>query len=61
MPHVSEREPRILYVSISGFGQTGPLAERPAMDPVLQAYTGLMAENRARTACHTASRSSRST
>ena len=43
---VSERESRILYVSISGFGQTGPLAERPAMDPVLQAYTGLMAENR---------------
>jgi crotonobetainyl-CoA:carnitine CoA-transferase CaiB-like acyl-CoA transferase len=42
---VQEREPRILYVSISGFGQTGPLAERPAMDPVLQAYTGLMAEN----------------
>ena len=33
-------------VSISGFGQTGPLAERPAMDPVLQAYTGLMSENR---------------
>jgi crotonobetainyl-CoA:carnitine CoA-transferase CaiB-like acyl-CoA transferase len=43
---VSKREPRILYVSISGFGQTGPLADRPAMDPVLQAYTGLMAENR---------------
>lgn len=42
---VSAREPRILYVSVSGFGQTGPLAERPAMDPVLQAYTGLMAEN----------------
>jgi crotonobetainyl-CoA:carnitine CoA-transferase CaiB-like acyl-CoA transferase len=43
---VSAREPRILYVAISGFGQTGPLSERPAMDPVLQAYTGLMAENR---------------
>jgi crotonobetainyl-CoA:carnitine CoA-transferase CaiB-like acyl-CoA transferase len=42
---VSAREPRILYVSISGFGQTGPLAERPAMDPVLQAYTGMMIEN----------------
>jgi crotonobetainyl-CoA:carnitine CoA-transferase CaiB-like acyl-CoA transferase len=44
-PDVSEREPRIIYLSISGFGQTGPLAERPAMDPVLQAYTGLTAEN----------------
>jgi crotonobetainyl-CoA:carnitine CoA-transferase CaiB-like acyl-CoA transferase len=43
---VSSRDPRILYVSISGFGQSGPLAERPAMDPVLQAYTGLMNENR---------------
>jgi crotonobetainyl-CoA:carnitine CoA-transferase CaiB-like acyl-CoA transferase len=43
---VSARHPRILYLSISGFGQTGPLAERPAMDPVLQAYTGMMAENK---------------
>jgi crotonobetainyl-CoA:carnitine CoA-transferase CaiB-like acyl-CoA transferase len=43
---VSAREPRLLYLSISGFGQIGPLAERPAMDPVLQAYTGLMNENR---------------
>jgi crotonobetainyl-CoA:carnitine CoA-transferase CaiB-like acyl-CoA transferase len=42
---VAARVPRILYLSISGFGQTGPLAERPAMDPVLQAYTGLMMEN----------------
>jgi crotonobetainyl-CoA:carnitine CoA-transferase CaiB-like acyl-CoA transferase len=43
---VAAREPRLLYLSISGFGQTGPLSERPAMDPVLQAYTGLMNENR---------------
>jgi crotonobetainyl-CoA:carnitine CoA-transferase CaiB-like acyl-CoA transferase len=42
---VAAREPRILYVSVSGFGPTGPLAERPAMDPVLQAFTGLIAEN----------------
>ena len=45
-PAVSEREKRILYLSVSGFGQRGPLAERPAMDPVLQAYTGLTLENR---------------
>src|SRR6185437_8522073 len=44
--YVANREPRLLYLSISGFGQMGPLAERPAMDPVLQAYTGLMNENR---------------
>ena len=42
---VSRAEPMLLYVSISGFGQTGPLAERPAMDPVLQAFTGLITEN----------------
>lgn len=43
---VARREPGLIYLSISGFGQNGPLAERPAMDPVLQAYTGLMLENR---------------
>jgi crotonobetainyl-CoA:carnitine CoA-transferase CaiB-like acyl-CoA transferase len=43
---VSLQEPRLLYLSISGFGEGGPLAERPAMDPVLQAYTGLLNENR---------------
>jgi crotonobetainyl-CoA:carnitine CoA-transferase CaiB-like acyl-CoA transferase len=43
---VAEREPRIIYLSVSGFGQAGPLAERPAMDPILQAYTGLMVENK---------------
>ena len=43
---VSAREPGILYYSISGFGQTGPLAARPAMDPVLQAFIGIVNENR---------------
>ncbi len=43
---VSAREPRILYLSVSGFGQTGPLSGRPAMDPVLQAFTGLMIDNK---------------
>ena len=43
---VAARFPNILYLSMSGFGQTGPYAERPAMDPVLQAFTGFMAENR---------------
>ncbi|MGI9425248.1 MAG: CaiB/BaiF CoA transferase family protein [Hyphomicrobiaceae bacterium] len=38
--------PRLIYVSISGFGQQGPMRERPAMDPVLQAFTGFMAENK---------------
>jgi crotonobetainyl-CoA:carnitine CoA-transferase CaiB-like acyl-CoA transferase len=43
---VSEREPQIIYYAISGFGQSGPMASRPAMDPVLQAMTGIVNENR---------------
>jgi crotonobetainyl-CoA:carnitine CoA-transferase CaiB-like acyl-CoA transferase len=43
---VSAKEPGIIYYSISGFGQTGPLAARPAMDPVLQAFTGIVTENK---------------
>ena len=38
--------PGLIYVSISGFGQQGPLSEKPAMDPVLQAFTGFMSENK---------------
>ena len=37
--------PKLIYVSISGFGQTGPLRDKPAMDPVLQAFTGFMMDN----------------
>jgi crotonobetainyl-CoA:carnitine CoA-transferase CaiB-like acyl-CoA transferase len=43
---LSAKEPQIIYYSISGFGQTGPLAARPAMDPVLQAFTGIVTENK---------------
>lgn len=32
---------RVIYVSISGFGQRGPLAAEPATDTVMQAFTGL--------------------
>lgn len=34
--------PRLIYVSVSGFGQTGPLAQRPAYDIIVQAMSGLM-------------------
>jgi crotonobetainyl-CoA:carnitine CoA-transferase CaiB-like acyl-CoA transferase len=42
---VSALNPRILYVSVSGFGQTGPDRQRPAVDTILQAFTGLMSVN----------------
>ncbi|MEM9139231.1 MAG: CoA transferase [Pseudomonadota bacterium] len=42
---LKEVNPRLIYVSVSGFGQTGPMRERPAMDPLLQAFTGFMSEN----------------
>lgn len=35
--------PRIIYASVSAFGQTGPYAHLPANDPVVQALSGLMA------------------
>jgi crotonobetainyl-CoA:carnitine CoA-transferase CaiB-like acyl-CoA transferase len=45
-PDVAAINPRVIYLSVSGFGQTGPDAERPAVDTVFQAYTGLMSMNR---------------
>jgi crotonobetainyl-CoA:carnitine CoA-transferase CaiB-like acyl-CoA transferase len=34
--------PRLVYASISGFGQTGPLAQRPGFDQIAQGLGGLM-------------------
>lgn len=36
------RNPRLVYASISGFGQTSPMQAQPAYDIVVQALTGLM-------------------
>ena len=34
--------PKLVYASISGFGQEGPLAQRPAYDHIVQAMGGIM-------------------
>ena len=39
---VSERNPRIIYCSISGFGADGPFSDRPGLDQIVQGMSGLM-------------------
>lgn len=34
--------PKLVYCAVSGFGQDGPLAERPAYDQIIQGYSGIM-------------------
>jgi crotonobetainyl-CoA:carnitine CoA-transferase CaiB-like acyl-CoA transferase len=39
---LSNVNPRLVYASISGFGQTGPYASRPGFDQIAQGMGGLM-------------------
>jgi crotonobetainyl-CoA:carnitine CoA-transferase CaiB-like acyl-CoA transferase len=39
---VKKRNPRIVYGSISGFGQYGPYTERPSIDQIAQGMSGIM-------------------
>jgi crotonobetainyl-CoA:carnitine CoA-transferase CaiB-like acyl-CoA transferase len=42
---LSKLNPRLIYCAISGFGQTGPLRDRPSFDIVLQALSGALSVN----------------
>lgn len=42
---VRAKNPRILYLSVSGYGQGGPLRDQPCTDTVVQAFSGLMSIN----------------
>ncbi|TWP36373.1 CaiB/BaiF CoA transferase family protein [Leekyejoonella antrihumi] len=41
-PQLSSRNPRLIYGSVSGFGQTGPLSRRAGYDAIAQAMSGAM-------------------
>lgn len=40
--HLKDDHPGLIYCSITGFGQTGPYAERPGYDVLIQAMGGFM-------------------
>lgn len=44
-PTLSAQYPRLVYCSISGYGQSGSMASRGGLDPVIQAETGMMSLN----------------
>lgn len=43
---LSARQPGLIYVSISGWGGTGPMAHVPTLDTTMQAASGMMHSNK---------------
>ncbi len=43
---LAKHNPKLVYVSITGYGTQGPMAKLPALDTTIQAFTGLMHTNR---------------
>ena len=43
---LAAENPKLIYLSVSGFGQTGPNAQRPVTDTAAQAFSGFMDTNR---------------
>lgn len=44
-PRLRALNPRLIYASISGFGQTGPWSQRPGFDLIAQAVSGVLSSN----------------
>ncbi|ADH90920.1 L-carnitine dehydratase/bile acid-inducible protein F [Ancylobacter novellus DSM 506] len=44
-PTLKALNPRLVYASISGFGQTGPWSQRPGFDLIAQAVSGILSSN----------------
>ena len=40
-PELRERNPGLVYVSMSGWGENGPFVHKPVYDPIIQALSGL--------------------
>ena len=43
---VKKVNPKVVYCSVSGFGQTGPFSKRPTVDGLIQAFSGMMVMNK---------------
>ncbi|MGH8639457.1 MAG: CaiB/BaiF CoA transferase family protein, partial [Burkholderiales bacterium] len=46
--HVCAYNQAVVYLSVTGFGQQGPMRSQPATDAILQAFTGMMRINTGR-------------